>query len=450
MILVEGMRACHSRSSSSHPHSEGLAAFGHLGGQAMPFFLTSEDLDRGRAMGEIMVRMKSLPACPYHPGPADKLYFLHIYKTAGTTFRALLESRFDPREVCPAHRIDELLRLPASSLGRYRLFWGHLGLKLTALMPLELIHLTLLRDPVEHVLSIYHAVCREPTHVLHDRVRRAGLSLEGFLRDEDAVPFVRNQQVFTLAWWHLIQDRLPETVAIRREADVLFRSVPDDVLVELVQERLDRFAFVGVTERMADVARLLSHTFGWEPFGAVPRLNAAPQRTRKENLAPAIREAIETLTRLDARVYAHAKRLFESRFRQMLRAERHLQAVPTTRPARARARADAADEELARLCLRLERSTRTCARLEAELEQARARLVPVADLGPGCLGVARLVKRLAQAFPRSARLVKRLVRPSLNPAPAPDTRPLATTTTSSGRSTHTLVGQGAGTAAQPC
>ncbi len=327
-----------------------------------------------------MIRIKPLPMCPYRLKPHDKLYFLHVYKTAGTTFRMLLEDRFDRHEICPAHQIGELLRLPADRLVRYRLFWGHLGFKLADLMPEEMIYLTLLRDPIEHVLSIYHAVRREPAHILYDKVNRLGLSLDAFLRDEDAVTHVRNQQVFTLAWWHLIQDRLPETVALRREADRSFRSAPDDVLAELVLERLERFAFVGLTERMVDATRLLTYTLGWEPFDDVPRLNAAPERIRKDELAPATLEAIQDLTRQDARLYAHAGRLFEARFQRMLQAEQLAERAgceaegpsPLSREGRALRGADR--EETGPFWARVADDLRELSETRASLAEVRAEL----------------------------------------------------------------------------
>jgi hypothetical protein len=278
-----------------------------------------------------MGTIKTLPTFPYRLGAEDKLYFLHIYKTAGTTLSKLLESRFQPDEVCPAHQLGPLARLSPDSLRRYRLYWGHLGFKLAELVPGPMIYVTMLRDPVEHVLSIYEAIRRSADHPLHERVNRLGMTLPEFLRDDQTAPEVRDQQVLTLTFWHsvwapahlarLAQDALTpaDRAAIRREVVGRFRATPGPVLVEWAQERLDRFAFVGLVERMEESVRLLSAAFAWEPFTSVPRLNAAPQRVRKEDLSPGTLDLIGQLTRLDAQVYARAQRVFERRLREMRR-----------------------------------------------------------------------------------------------------------------------------------
>lgn len=275
------------------------------------------------------MNIKPVSARPYRLRPEDKLYFLHIYKTAGTTLSHLLESRFAADEVCPAHQLEHLARLPRDTLGRYRLYRGHLGFKLADFVPDEVLYVTLLRDPVEHVLSIYEATRRSPELSLHAKVSREGMTLADFVRDEETAALVRNPQVFTLTYWHhvwdarrtarLARDALTpaDWAQITREAGVRFPALPGPLLVEVALERLERFAFVGLADRMEDSVRLLAQTFGWGPFAAVPRLNAAPRRMRKDEVPPDTLEVIHDLTRLDAQVYAHALGLFERRLRQL-------------------------------------------------------------------------------------------------------------------------------------
>src|SRR5262245_54192798 len=102
-----------------------------------------------------MAKIKVVREYPHRLQPSDKLYFLHVYKTAGTTLSHLLERRFRPEEVCPAHQLDELAKMPTAAARRYRLYWGHLGFKLADLVPGEMIYVTMLRNPVEHVVSMY-------------------------------------------------------------------------------------------------------------------------------------------------------------------------------------------------------------------------------------------------------------------------------------------------------
>src|SRR5262245_43916521 len=109
------------------------------------------------------------------------LYFLHIPKTAGTTFRTLLESRFRPEEVCPVYGRRELAGLAPGALDSYRLFRGHLGFLLPAVLGRPLTILTLLREPVSTVVSMYHFFRRLPEHPLHPVIERERLTLDEFV-----------------------------------------------------------------------------------------------------------------------------------------------------------------------------------------------------------------------------------------------------------------------------
>src|SRR5687767_14911141 len=114
---------------------------------------------------------------PYQLRPDDVVYFLHVPKTGGVTLAHLLGRRFPPETVCPAALPRELIALPRESLDSYRLFHGHFGYKLGALVRRPLIVLTLLREPVARVVSLYGHVRRVPTHPFHERVRRENMTL---------------------------------------------------------------------------------------------------------------------------------------------------------------------------------------------------------------------------------------------------------------------------------
>jgi hypothetical protein len=59
--------------------------------------------------------------------PRDRLYFLHIPKTAGTTLKPILDARFDEAEICPAELWRDLIKLPWDAIPGYRFFRGHFG-----------------------------------------------------------------------------------------------------------------------------------------------------------------------------------------------------------------------------------------------------------------------------------------------------------------------------------
>ena len=81
--------------------------------------------------------------------------FLHIPKTAGQSVHAHLALFFEPSEICPARENFQLLPISVSQLRRYRLFSGHLDFSLLDAVPSPRFVFTILRQPIERLLSFY-------------------------------------------------------------------------------------------------------------------------------------------------------------------------------------------------------------------------------------------------------------------------------------------------------
>jgi hypothetical protein len=250
------------------------------------------------------------------------VYFLHIPKTGGCTLTHLLRDRFAPEAVAPYCLARDLVDVPPEQMRGYRLFCGHFGYNLPALVGRPMIVLTLLREPVQRVVSLFGHIRRVATHPLHEQVRRENMTLTDFVHDPHGAAYARNHQVYHLAYldaahpadsWRSASPA--ERARGKLEEDAAFRAVPGDELVERAGRRLDRMAFVGLTERMDESVRLLGRTFGWDDLPPPPRLNATP--AGPEDVPASTLNRIRELTELDARVHAHARRLFEDRVRRL-------------------------------------------------------------------------------------------------------------------------------------
>jgi hypothetical protein len=75
-------------------------------------------------------------------------------------------------------------------------------------------------------------------------------------------------------------------------ADGLGDTLPHDASEDLgpnlaeAKRRLDRFAFVGLTERFPESVMLLAYTFDWQPVREVRVLNVTQRRILRDQLAP--------------------------------------------------------------------------------------------------------------------------------------------------------------------
>lgn len=84
-----------------------------------------------------------------------RIIFLHIPKTAGQSVHAGLIKAFGEKVVCPARVNDQLKGYSISELNRYRVFSGHLDWSLLDCVKGPRYTFTVLRKPVDRILSFY-------------------------------------------------------------------------------------------------------------------------------------------------------------------------------------------------------------------------------------------------------------------------------------------------------
>ena len=192
--------------------------------------------------------------------------FLHLPKTAGTTLKTCIYDEYAvedgwtrgwvrdgiyyfPYGFRKAKR-PRFTRAVRETLGRddVRAVVGHFWFGLHRLVPRPSFYVTLLRDPVERVVSLYHHLLREEAELLD------GVSLHEFVT-ELRLREVDNDQTRRIAG-----------------VEPPFGAV-DEAVLELAKRNLaERFAFVGVTERFDESLLALKRRLGWEYVLYIPAL----------------------------------------------------------------------------------------------------------------------------------------------------------------------------------
>lgn len=244
--------------------------------------------------------MRDFPA-QYHLQPNDVLYFSHIPKTAGMTFRTIVEDQFHSEEVCPATLNAQLAKMPPEELNRYRLFRGHLGfINLPNLLPgKNIVDVTVLREPVARVISHYEYIRRMPGDPHYEAVK--DMTLAEFSQKLTAGKVGKSIQTYHVA------------KTLQFDLDHL---TPEEIL-NVAKQSLDRFAFVGLVERFQDSLFLLSYIFGWKPILNTRKENAAKSKKALDEIPASTIEVIKANTTFDAELYQYAKEIFETRFSEM-------------------------------------------------------------------------------------------------------------------------------------
>jgi hypothetical protein len=249
--------------------------------------------------------------------PDDVLFFMHIPKTGGLSLIKLLDAQFQPSEIFPLHSVaswKELETFPPEQLARYRLVRGHfrfgpLDRQIFRYFCQNPLILTMLRDPVSRTISAYRYVKRDERARIHEEVVSQHMTLLDYVTYPPFSGRISNVQTQT------VLGVVPGSP--NRPGDE--HKLSDEAMLMLAKEKLESFAFFGLTERFEDSVRLMAYTFGWPMVDQVPSENISPHPSSHESIEAEALAVIRKKTHLDARLYTFATELFKARLQQMQR-----------------------------------------------------------------------------------------------------------------------------------
>ncbi len=230
--------------------------------------------------------------------PSSPLLFLHIPKTAGMTLRGVLAARVARQATYTIGNdinadIDRLRELDRGRRERIELVIGHMSFGLHAFLAPGARYVTVLRDPVERVLSEYRFLKGNSRHPFHARVR--DMTLSQYL-DSNITGQAVNGQTRLLCGSHE-----PGRIGIAgREA--LSSAHLDQALANLERH----FVLALTQERFEESLLLMARRLRWRrwPFFLVRNVSSASTRdagTRRVD--DDMREAIAERNALDMVLY---------------------------------------------------------------------------------------------------------------------------------------------------
>jgi hypothetical protein len=243
---------------------------------------------------------------PEHP----KILFVHIPRTGGMTFGEILRTLYDGHGICSFYgdetgsvandKIHRFVSRDAAEKNRFAVLKGHVVFgfdpSLTGFQPV-----TLLRKPLERLVSYYFYALRNRHHYLHAFLMQRKLRLEPFLVSELSIE-LDNYQV------RAVSGAAFSTSRERVNRDHL----------ELAKRNLrERFAAFGLSESFDRSMLEFARRFGWclPPFGRENRGEYAGQpELSAEGLAHVTRR-----NQFDIELYQYAEELFANRIEQRVR-----------------------------------------------------------------------------------------------------------------------------------
>lgn len=231
------------------------------------------------------------------PRHLQTVLFMHIAKTAGTAFREAIIENYKHSQVAylyphpPGFLICDLGVLPLEQRARFQLVIGHFLYGVHRFLPQESTYVTIVRDPVERVISHYYYLLETEPELVTDgdsilplpemMDRRRTVNLDNLMvrcfsgvEKTEVPPGNVNQRIYDLALGHL----------------------------------RTKFKFVGYQDRADEAYTTLQKQFNWDPKRSLEMVNLGGQS--RTAVDPSVRKAVEDFNHWDIQLYSEIRRLF--------------------------------------------------------------------------------------------------------------------------------------------
>jgi hypothetical protein len=222
--------------------------------------------------------------------------FIHIPKTAGSTLRPIMDRHY-PRHVIrkldflPGD-LDAFLNLPEQTRSQIRLLQGHFPFGLHENLAVPVDYLTILRDPIDRIISMYYWIHGNQEHVLNKLVR--SMSLKDFA--DSGFDITTNHQTSLISG--LIAN-------------------PENNALEIARNHLESeiIAF-GLNERFDESLLLFKKRLGWTHV-FYSRRNVTRSRPGRSEVPASVLEIIQRHNSLDLDLYEFARQKFDGTIRTL-------------------------------------------------------------------------------------------------------------------------------------
>lgn len=239
---------------------------------------------------------------------APTLIFLHIPKTGGTTLNHILQNHFSPGRIYatsanplhPAGSPEDLATLPDQQKVTYDLLIGHMGFGLHQQLPRLATYATILRHPIERLLSNYYHEARDPRSQHHTAIQSGQMDWQTYLNHHHEAGQDNLQTRMLSGNWsyHGSGDCTP--------------AMLDQAKTNLA----NHFSVVGISEQFDETYLLLCQQFGWQP-NTYRRQNVTHRRPQQYSLRPGDRQLIIDSNQYDLALYQYVQTQFKQRIQQL-------------------------------------------------------------------------------------------------------------------------------------
>lgn len=234
----------------------------------------------------------------------QQICFMHIGKTAGTSFFYLLREHFTKSHAFHGSP-EQFDRITNNELIKYDLITGHFSFVHTKKFNSDRYLITFLRDPVERVLSSYcflrewDGLIDDSNHAMVDAAKQ--LSLLEFLKCD-------NQQVMSVTNNHQSWALTTDWRAYRDTSD-------EKLLNNAVRNVSTKVNFIGLTEYYENSVALFFDDIGLPKPSIQHFKNVTQKKINSDELNNLERKYIYQLNIVDIEIYNIAREIYMSRIK---------------------------------------------------------------------------------------------------------------------------------------
>ena len=232
------------------------------------------------------------------------IIFVHIAKTAGSTFLLTLQKNYEESliynisdeasflEDCKAFPILEQLRVVTGH--------GSFHLRIDRRTKRDCCFLTILRDPVERIVSLYYYLLS-----IADVSDAGRMMMETKMSLKEFIQYKENQ---------VTDNSMMRMLCNTEGKTAKWGECTEKMLEDAKYNLINYFDFVGFTDEYASFSQQVCSFFGWEASSEVSNVNK--DRVRTDELDSDLIGLIKEINHFDYKLYDFAKEHFSLRTRK--------------------------------------------------------------------------------------------------------------------------------------
>jgi tRNA (mo5U34)-methyltransferase len=230
-------------------------------------------------------------------GDRPRMIFNHVPKTGGISLLSVCKQNLAPSEISPHLTEDRVRTAPPGRFERYRLIAGHFSIPSQARLPPGRYSMTVLREPIRRICSIYTYWRNFPEYTEMTGIAKRFLFPDFVRYLVDSPIVVHNSCTHHFAGITGVSGYLGDEAS----------------LLTAAKHNLAAFDFVGITEDMERSVRLLCADLGWPTAASLPCENQSGSEELFESIDPETMAILADRNRLDRELYDYAAQLLRDR-----------------------------------------------------------------------------------------------------------------------------------------